>query len=95
MRQLLTENAVFAFGGGLLGIALAVLGTRLLVSMAPSGTPRIADVAVDIRVLLFAGGVSVVSTFVFGLLPALRGGRTDLVDTSAKGCFLRFCRFHR
>ena len=85
VRQLLTENAVFAFGGGMLGIALALVGTRLLVSMAPSGTPRIEDVAVDIRVLLFAGGISAISTFVFGLLPALRGGRTDLVDALKVG----------
>lgn len=80
VRQLLTENAVLAVGGGLLGIVLAVIGTRLLVSMAPSGTPRIDDVTVDMRVLAFAVLVAGASTFIFGLLPALRGGRTDLVD---------------
>ena len=53
--------------------------------MAPRGTPRIDEVTVDLRILLFAGGVTALSTFVFGLLPAVRGSRADLHDALKVG----------
>ena len=77
-RQLFTENAVLAGLGGALGIAVAVVGTNSLVALAPAGTPRIGEVAVDLRILTFAAAITILSTVLFGLLPALRASRTDL-----------------
>jgi len=77
-KQLLTESGLMALLGGGLGLVLAYLGTTLLVSIAPPGTPRIEEVGVDGRVLGFAVAVSVISGLLFGLVPALRSARGDL-----------------
>lgn len=76
-RQVLTESLVLAALGGAVGTALAFLGTDLLMSLAPEGTPRIADVAVDGRVLAFTAASTIVAGLLFGLVPALRSRRTD------------------
>ena len=79
-RQLLTESLLLAGLGGAAGIALAFLGTTLLVSLAPAGTPRLDEVAVDLRVLAFAAGIAVLSGLVFGALPALQATRARLAE---------------
>ncbi|MCZ6915492.1 MAG: ADOP family duplicated permease [Gemmatimonadetes bacterium] len=84
-RQLFTESAVLAVLGGALGIAVAVVGTDSLVALAPPGTPRIGEVAVDARILAFAGGITVIATLLFGLLPALRASHTDLQEVLKAG----------
>jgi putative ABC transport system permease protein len=84
-RQLLTENALLAAVGGGLGIVVAYLGTNMLVSLAPRGTPRLAEVAVDGRVLGFAAAVTLFSGLVFGLVPALRSARAGLHDALREG----------
>ena len=71
-RQCLTESAVLGLVGGLLGIVLAVFGTRPFVAFWPGTLPRAEEVGVDWRVLLFALAASLCSGFLFGLAPALR-----------------------
>lgn len=78
VRQLLVETGLLALAGGVLGVGLGIGGTRLLVALAPSGTPRIESVSTDGRVLGVALGVTVLAALVAGLLPALRAGATDL-----------------
>lgn len=78
--QLLTESTVLAVLGGTLGIVFAFLGTRFLTSIAPGGTPRIDEVVVDLRVLLFATGATVLATLLFGLLPAIRSASVNVYD---------------
>ena len=56
--QLLTESVVLALLGGLAGIGIALLGTELLVALAPAGTPRIGGVSVNGRVLAFASTIT-------------------------------------
>ena len=85
VRQLLTENALMASVGGAVGVAVAFLGTRLLVSLAPPGTPRIDGVAVDGRILAFAAGVALLSGLIFGVLPALRTAGVNLHDSLREG----------
>ena len=85
MRQLLTESTVLALLGGSLGMAIAAVGTKFLVALAPAGTPRIGEVVVDLRILAFAGAITMLSTFLFGLLPALRASRTDLHEVLKTG----------
>jgi predicted permease len=72
VRQCLTESAVLGLSGGVLGVGLAALGFRPFVALWPGTLPRVEEVQLDWRVLLFALIVSLVSGFLFGLAPALR-----------------------
>lgn len=71
-RQLLTESLVLAAAGGLLGTLLAFGQLALLKHWLPADTPRLAEVAIDARVLVFAAVVSLASGLLFGLWPAWR-----------------------
>jgi putative ABC transport system permease protein len=72
MRQSLTESAVLSAIGCAGGILLAYWGVRWLVAAAPIDIPRLADVRLDSRVLLFALAISLATGLIFGILPALR-----------------------
>jgi putative ABC transport system permease protein len=78
--QLLGESLVVAMLGGLAGAALAWVGIRAFVAMNPQALPRQASVAMDPRVLGFAIALSVLTSLVFGLVPALRAVRGDPAD---------------
>jgi predicted permease len=80
VRQLLSESLVLAGVAAVLGIALAEVGIKLLLRLSPDNLPRLADVTLDPRVLVFAVAVSVLSAVVFGLVPALRASRPDLAQ---------------
>ena len=71
-RQLLTESALLAVLGGVLGVGLAYFGLRWLVAVAPANLPRIDEVHVDARVLWFTVFVSMLTGILFGALPAWR-----------------------
>jgi predicted permease len=73
VRQLLAESLVLALAGATVGIALAFALVRVLVSLAPSGVPRLDHAGVNGVVLAFTFGVAIVSSVVIGLLPSLRG----------------------
>ncbi|HEX7330248.1 MAG TPA: ABC transporter permease [Pyrinomonadaceae bacterium] len=81
VRQQLTESFVLALTSGVAGIGLAWWGLDLLLSLAPVDTPRISEVAIDARVLLFALAVSLATAVIFGLLPALKNSKTELFTT--------------
>jgi putative ABC transport system permease protein len=86
MQQLLTENLLLAFVGCGCGMALAFWGTRLFALIVPVGFPELLrHISVDGRVLGFALGISVLSSLVFGLLPALRASRVDLNEVLKEG----------
>ncbi|HYL62698.1 MAG TPA: ABC transporter permease [Candidatus Methylomirabilis sp.] len=72
VRQCLTESAVLGLSGGALGIVLAAGGLQPFVAFWPGALPRAEEVQVDWHVLLFAAGVSLLSSFLFGVAPALR-----------------------
>lgn len=71
LRQFLTEGLVLSVAGGALGVAIGVIGLKALLLVAPEGIPRLADVRLDGRVLLFSLGVSVLTGVVFGFAPLL------------------------
>jgi len=71
-RQSLTETALLAAMGGGLGILFAFLGLKELLATAPVDLPRLREVSVDARVLVFALAMSAFTALVFGILPALR-----------------------
>lgn len=80
VRQLLAENVVLAAGSALLGIGLAVAGVRWLVAAAPAGVPRIEEARVDLPALLFACAIALLSSFLFGMVPALRSAAVRLTE---------------
>jgi predicted permease len=88
-RQVLTEAVVLALVGGVLGAALAFAQLALLKHLLPADTPRLAEVAIDRRILAFTAAISVGSGLLFGLLPAWRARRFSLATTGLRtGGFL-------
>lgn len=85
VRQLLTESVLLGLAGGAVGLVLAFFGTRALVAADLGDVPRLAEVGLDLRVLLFTLAVSVGTGLLFGLAPAWRAFRTDLVDALKAG----------
>jgi putative ABC transport system permease protein len=84
-RQLLTESLLLGLVGGALGVFLGWSGVRLLLSAGPSYLPRLGEVSMDLRVLLFALGLSLGSGLLFGLLPALQASRTRITEVLNEG----------
>jgi predicted permease len=85
VRQLFTESALLAMLGGIVGVAFAWWGSRLLLLMASDGPEALPlNVTPNIRVLGFTIGVSLLCALVFGTAPALRAARTE-PNTSLKG----------
>ena len=76
-RQALTESALLAVAGGVLGCALAWALVRLFIGIAPAGVPHIEQASIDPRVLLFALAGSLVSGLLFGLAPAFQNPTTE------------------
>ena len=56
----------------------SALGVRALVALAPAGLPRLDEIQIDLRVLLFAAAASLAASVIFGLAPALHASRSDL-----------------
>ena len=82
VRQLLVESVVLALAGGVCGVLLAVVATRLLITFMSAGQSPIAlGLSPDVRVLSFTAAVSVATGILFGLTPALRATRIDLTPS--------------
>jgi predicted permease len=84
-QQLLVEAGVLALIGGALGLALAQAALTTGATVMASQVPRADEMSLDIRVVLFAVGVSLVTALLAGALPALRAGRADLSDALKEG----------
>src|SRR5262249_33988475 len=80
VRQLLTESILLAGLGGTLGLLLAVYGTKTVLNALPGTLPRASDVSLDARVLLFTATISLLAAIVFGLAPALRTSRINVLE---------------
>jgi putative ABC transport system permease protein len=85
VRQLLTESIVLALLGALLGLAFASIGLRVLMAVDPTSLPPLAPVRLDGTVVAFTLVLGVITTIVFGLAPALRTLRVNLVDSLREG----------
>jgi predicted permease len=80
LRQLLTESLLLSIAGGAVGVLLAYWLTALANAWRPPiDIPILPRVEIDIRVLLFTAGVSLLSAFLFGLAPALQSTRASVV----------------
>src|SRR5579875_654188 len=80
VRQLITENVLLAGLGGITGLLFASGAMRTLLHTLPGTLPRVEDVSVDGRVLLFTTILTLLSAIIFGLAPALRASRVDLQE---------------
>jgi putative ABC transport system permease protein len=85
IRQLLTESVLLSIIGGGVGLVIAAWGIDALMALAPENLPRIKDVAIDSRALLFTAGVTILTGLVFGLAPALQASKPDLNETLKEG----------
>ncbi|HEY7212716.1 MAG TPA: ABC transporter permease [Bryobacteraceae bacterium] len=85
-RQFLTENVLLSIIGGVLGIALGyALMAGLKAAVPPFSLPAEADIRLDLRVLLFAVGLSILTGLIFGLAPAIQATRSDLANSMKEG----------
>jgi putative ABC transport system permease protein len=85
IRQLLTESLLISALAGAGGLILAFWGVKALVALGPDNLPRLQEINVDGRVLLFTLAVSVMTGLIFGLAPALQASKPDLQQTLKEG----------
>ncbi|HXM32720.1 MAG TPA: ABC transporter permease [Chthoniobacterales bacterium] len=85
VRQMLSESVLLAIIGGTAGVVLAIWGLDLLRSIGAQTVPRIAEVNLDLRVLLVTLGTAVVTGIVIGLIPALASGKPELTEALKEG----------
>ena len=78
VRQLLTESLVLAALGGLLGLVLSYVCLEGIRSLGEASVPRLHEIAIDRRVLLFTFAISALAGVIFGLAPAIRLSSLDL-----------------
>src|SRR5262245_36269319 len=88
VSQLVVESLVLVTIGGALGLIVAAAGTRLLLTLAPEGLPRLKSIPIDGTVLLFAAGLTLLTGVFVGLAPAWRLARNELrslINESGRG----------
>ena len=85
IRQLLTESLLLALVGGALGALIATWGIDLLVMLTRDSIPPTAVVKIDVTVLAFTFGISLLTGLLFGIAPALRTVKLNLSDTLKEG----------
>jgi len=85
IQQFLTEGLLLSLIGGALGIALAWWTMSVLGKIAYPFLPRSQEIGIDGRVLLFTLAVSVLTSVIFGLIPSIHAGKTDVQETLKEG----------
>src|SRR5215813_1701666 len=97
MRQVLVESLLLSLAGGACGLLLAVWGIKLLEKIGAKVLPDLSGIELDLRVLAFTAGVSLLTGMIFGLAPAMHvsvgnlsgslkeGGRSSGVAASRRG----------
>ena len=85
VRQLVTESVLLAAVGAALGAVLAMWVVQAVVAFGPARVPRLGEVAVDGRALLFTAIIAVVTGILFGLVPALHAARSSLDQLLREG----------
>jgi predicted permease len=85
VRALLVEGVVLAIAGGILGVVLAYAGVQLLTAWLPANLPRVADIAINVRVLAGAIIAALATGVAFGLVPAVHASRADVLSVLKEG----------
>jgi len=84
-RQLVSESVLLSVLGGALGLGTAGYGLSILKATLPADMPRLANVSVDTRVLVFTALLSILTGILFGLVPAAGASRVDLTKSLKTG----------
>jgi len=87
IRQMLTESLILSLIAGIAGVVAAAGALGFIVRFVPSKIPRLSEVNVDWRVLLFGLLISVITGLVFGLAPAIQSAKADLVSAIREGAW--------
>jgi predicted permease len=77
LRQMLTESVLLSLAGAGLGLLIAMLGVKTVLSVIPESLPRSENIGVNVAVLFFTLGISIAVGILFGLAPALKGWKAD------------------
>ena len=85
VQQLVTESVLLAMIGAAIGAAIASWAVDAVVAFGPRGLPRIDEIAVDQRVLVFSAVLAIVTGVAFGLVPALHAARPELGQMLKEG----------
>lgn len=85
IRQLLTESLILSFAGGLSGVAIAYLAVKALRVLGQGNIPRLNEVSIDMRVIIFTFAIAAATGIIFGLAPALRASKVDLNEALKEG----------
>jgi putative ABC transport system permease protein len=86
VRQMLTESLLLSLAGGAVGLAFAYAGRSILWSFRPPFIDQSGiDLSLDSHVLLFTLGIAILTGFIFGLVPAVKASRPDLIETLKSG----------
>jgi putative ABC transport system permease protein len=85
VRQLLAESALLATAGVAAGLGLAAWGIKLLMALAPGDLPRITESGINLQVLIFTALVAVLTSVLFGLVPALQAAKPELAASLKEG----------
>jgi len=80
VRQLVAESLVLASAGGLVGLWLAQFGLDALIQLAPEALPRATAVSLDGPVLAFTAASAFIAALIFGVAPAWKASRPDVMD---------------
>ncbi len=76
--SILIESLILGLAGSILGLALAFGALRILVAMAPTGLPRLHEIAIDVPALLFTVGIAGFVSFGIGMVPVIKYTRSNL-----------------
>ena len=80
VRQMLAESLVLALGGAVLGLGLARIGIQELIAIGPANLPRLGSIVIDPAVVAFAALTGLAAAAMFGVAPALRASRPDVME---------------
>src|SRR6185312_10586164 len=85
VRQMLTESVVLALAGAFLGIPLAMWALKLFIRLSATDLSRMQNASVDGTVLAFTAAIAMLTSVVFGLVPALRASSPNLTEFMKEG----------
>ncbi len=85
MQQLLSESVVLGVTAGVVGLIAAFASLRLFVGLLPADTPRIEDVSLHLRDVVFTLGASILAGLLFGVIPAIKMASLNLLATLRMG----------
>jgi putative ABC transport system permease protein len=85
IRQLVTESTILSLGGALLGVGVAAAMLRGVLYFYPENLPRVQQITIDPRVLVFSAVLAIVTGILFGLAPAVQASSPNLTATMREG----------